>query len=191
MRTFIALDIDPPIIKKIARLQEILRSQLPHLNWTDPAKIHLTIQFLGEIAEAQVAEISSRLDEIVRDSPAPAFEVAGVGAFPPHGKVNVVWVGIRDAAGALAKLHGRCESAMELLGFEKEDRRYNPHLTLARCRSPKDAEKIRKRLEQHKDFVAGGQTANDLVLYKSTLTSAGSIYEPLWRGPFAPHAPLT
>ncbi|HPP05998.1 MAG TPA: 2'-5' RNA ligase family protein, partial [Syntrophorhabdaceae bacterium] len=62
------------------------------------------------------------------------------------------------------------------LGFEKESRLFKPHITLGRIRTPMPLlERFIPRMEE-KTFKV-----EDLVLFKSTLTNKGAIYDPIWK----------
>jgi len=184
MRTFIAVDFDEPVRKRLAALQDRLRAHGAALRWTDPARIHLTIRFLGEIDPAQVEPIQHALDGLVAGIPPFELNVAGTGAFPPSSPVRVVWVGITDPSGKLAACHHAVETALEALGFPRENRPFSPHLTLARSRDPRKARSIRQPLADAAGFDAGPQSIRRLTFYQSTLTPKGPIYEPLSRHAF-------
>ncbi|MCG8404925.1 MAG: RNA 2',3'-cyclic phosphodiesterase [Phycisphaerales bacterium] len=176
MRAFIAIDLDDSIKRKLAALQQRLQQQTPDLRWVAPEKMHLTLKFLGDVSEQQVVPVSQALDELRDQCRSFVISIEELGMF---GAGKVVWAGIRDPDGQLARCHGLCEQFLESLGFSRENRLFQPHLTLARNRSPKNAAKIRQAIEQVSKFTAGTQHVSSLTFYQSTLTKRGPIYESM------------
>ncbi len=182
MRTFIAIDFDEGIRGRLAALQTRLKPRCPKVKWVDPRQIHLTLKFLGEIAEGRVAAISEALGTLARECRPFEVKVEELGCFPPGGGgVDVLWVGLKDPSEQLAKCQAKCEDLIEPLGFPRERRRFSPHLTLARNRDRANGPKIRAALAAEPPVVVGIQTVAGLTFYHSTLTPQGPIYKALSR----------
>jgi 2'-5' RNA ligase len=184
MRTFIALDFDQAILDRLDDLQNRLQPRCPKMKWVDPSKMHLTLKFLGEINDPQIAPISHALDQLTGQCQPFDITVENLGTFKPAGPVSVVWVGIQDPTGRLAKCQSHCEESVEPLGFPAEKRRFSPHLTLARNKLPQNSRQIRSALDLEPPFQAGVQTVTGLTFYQSTLTPRGPLYNALSRHPF-------
>lgn len=182
MRTFVAIDFDDVIKRRLNVLQERLRRRLPDLRWVDTDRMHLTLKFLGEIGEQQALSTSTALSELAVNLQPFDISVEELGTF---GTGKVLWVGVRDIDGHLAQCHAKCEELLFPLGFENENRPFRPHLTLARNRSPKHAAKIREAIERESKFTAGTQHVSSLTFYQSTLTKRGPIYAVLSRHRFS------
>lgn len=176
MRAFIAIDFDSLIKDKLAELQRRLRAGPVRLRWTDPTQVHLTVKFLGDVATEQVVSIRAALDAVARATGPFEVGVGKVGTFPPGGRPRVVWVGVEPLDGGLMDCRDAVEAAISPLGFPTEARRYEPHLTLARCPEPSPAKEIFAALATHRSFAAGTQKVDRLVLYESTLTPHGPRY---------------
>ncbi|MCZ6816784.1 MAG: RNA 2',3'-cyclic phosphodiesterase [Planctomycetota bacterium] len=181
MRTFVAIDLDDTVERRIAALQRKLQQHCPEsgIRWTDPGKIHITLKFLGETSDEQVARISRALDEVA--ATCRAFDVGfrGIGTFPPSGSVRVLWLGIEDIDGALADCQSRCEEWIGPIGFPPENRKFAPHLTLARNKNPKNSDRVRAAMAQCESTERLVQSVEKLVFYHSTLTGQGPMYEAL------------
>lgn len=181
MRTFIAIDLNEHIQRDLARLIDRLRPDCPKLNWVRAGHIHLTIQFLGEIAPEQITIVSGALATLASQCKPFDIEVSGVGTFPSTGPVRVIWVGVKDESGALHACQALCESHLIPLGFPRENRPFSAHLTIARNKTPAASADIRRALETTGNFSAGTQAVDGVTLYESTLSPNGSIYLPLSR----------
>jgi len=179
MRTFVAVDFTDAIKSQFGALQDRLKPRCPQLKWVSPQQMHLTLKFLGEIDEQQVADIRKALDVLAGQCRPMDITVEQIGTFRPAGPVNVIWVGLHDATGHLAQCHAACEKLLAPLGFPLEDRPFSPHLTLARNNSPANSPQIRTALAAEPPFCAGTQSVAGVTFYHSTLTPRGPIYEVL------------
>jgi RNA 2',3'-cyclic 3'-phosphodiesterase len=99
-----------------------------------PEKIHLTLKFLGDVAEGDLSRVMHAL-EPVRERHEP-FEVStsGFGAFPSERRARILWAGVGEGSGPLRALARDVEDVLEPAGFEREGRPYVPHLTIGRAR---------------------------------------------------------
>jgi len=184
-RTFIAIELPPPVRARIARHTNELRRQCPHAraSWTREDNLHLTLKFLGNISGANIASVSGALENAVRGFSSFDFVVARCGAFPPHGQPKVLWIGVNDASGDLQRLYENVESQCEQIRFPPEARAFRPHLTIARVRSAKGAREL-AQLHQAIDFEPATVDVQELLLMRSELSSHGSRYTALTRHRF-------
>jgi 2'-5' RNA ligase len=110
----------------VKRLPKVLPGkQVPPENW------HVTLCFLGQTAREQRDLFVASLRSVAFPS---AFRIGltGLGAFPNPGRAKVLWIGIDEGAPALVHLAGLVERAAISAGFAAEERRFHPHVTIAR-----------------------------------------------------------
>lgn len=176
MRLFIAIELPLEIKQGIARVQEQLRKSGADANWTRPEGIHLTLKFLGEVEEAKAAGIIEALNGACRGAGPLGLEIAGAGAFPNGKAPRVLWLGVTGDVVKLAALQASVEDAMANRGFEREERRFSPHLTLARIRFPKPRDNWPQKIESFRDVNLGGFEADHISLMKSELKREGAVY---------------
>jgi 2'-5' RNA ligase len=183
IRTFIAIELPEAVKGELMKLEASLKMKCPDVvKWVDPAGIHLTLKFLGDVAAGQVDEITLGMEEAVLGMTPLRLEVQGIGAFPNLNRVQVVWVGMRGELDRLAQLQRRIESNMEHLGFPKEERAFTPHLTLGRVRyyaGPEDRKKLGQVLSATVFPVSQPFTVEAVHIVKSQLTPKGAIYSIL------------
>lgn len=185
IRSFIAVELNEAIHKELTILENNLKSSQADVKWVEPTSIHLTLKFLGNINEEQLNQIKLILDNII--SPEKSFNIrlSGMGAFPKIGFPRVVWVGIKDGNEELSKIVDMLEAQLHRIGFPKENRPFSPHLTLGRLRSTKGKDKLIELLKNSSFESAIYETIDHITLFKSTLTSKGSIYTPLYKSTFS------
>jgi 2'-5' RNA ligase len=190
MRLFVAIAIPGDAAGELDELVAPLRPAWPGLRWTGLDAWHLTLAFLGEVDEALLPELSARLRKAASRHPRLTLGLAGAGAFPTAPRARVLWAGVYGAglaplAGTVA--HGARKAGV---GLVDSDRRYRPHLTLARCRAPLD---VRPLVERLAGFQGTPWQAEEIYLIRSRLgTRAGEQprYETLGSWPLrAPRAP--
>lgn len=185
MRTFIAIDLDDAVRRDLGRLIDRLRPKCGAIQWSSPEKIHLTLKFLGEIGDDAVVPICGALRMLAEQCRPFEVSIHGTGVFPAQGAARVVWAGVQDQSGDLARCRDLCEDLVAPLGFPTEHRPFTPHLTLARNRTPKLSTDIRLALQSEAEFSAGLQPVDRVTLYQSTMTPNGSIYRPLCKYEFS------
>ena len=175
----------------LARAQQALRAAAPHaaVRWTDPATIHLTVKFLGEVPADGIAAVSAAVAATGATSPPFEIAVGGLGAFPSLARPQVVWAGITAGGPPLAALAARIEAAVEPLGFAREARPFRGHLTIGRVRSPAGVRPLADAVEAACGLAFGTWTAREIVLFESRLGPRGARHEALGMHPLAGATP--
>lgn len=168
-RLFVAVDLPEPARRRVAEIPERI-GEVPGLRWVRPETLHLTLAFLGEVGADAIPGVTAALDALE----VSAFElrIAGGGQFPPSGPARVVWMGVE---GPLAGLASAVQDALVPLGFEREERPFEPHLTLGRAR--KLPVRIPAELLDFGDVAAW--TVDAITLFESDLRPEGPIYAAL------------
>jgi 2'-5' RNA ligase len=185
IRAFVALDLDAMSLRRVARVADRLRmgSGAPSATWTAPAKMHVTVKFMGSLPVDAVAPLGEALRALVDGQPAPAPSPLRLTAFPRASDARVVVVELDDASGAMAQLAEKVDKLASKHGVPKEERRFRPHVTLARLKLAYDA---RRWLRPELTEGAGDCRVTSLTLYRSDLGSEGSTYTVLARFDFTP-----
>lgn len=165
-RLFVA--IDPPLAIR-ERLAALCRG-LPGARWVEPEQLHLTLRFIGDVDGSVLTSVREALAEVRAE--ALSLQLEGIGFFPPRGNPRVVWVGIRKNE-PLLRLHHRIESVLVRAGLAPEERKYSPHITLARLKNT-PASRIGAYLAQHGLFSSEEFQVNEFLLYSSVLNSRGA-----------------
>lgn len=178
MRCFIAIDMPDDIKKSVFELINGVDYKVKGIKWVPPENIHLTLKFLGEIKEEQLKEIKSRLDFISSNHKEFDIIISKIGGFPSLKNPNVLWIGI-DHSEELCRLYEDIANAMFDLGFEKEDRKFSPHLTIARIKDKKNIDPIIKSLITLKDKSFGSVKVQEILLMKSVLKPTGAEYSKI------------
>ncbi len=178
MRAFIAVDIeDPALVSRLVSIRDAFVATGAPMKPVEDQNLHITLRFLGEIPVSMV-------DEVHRVMSSVAFRrfrirIAGVGAFPTVSRPRVIWVGVREGAEELARIHDEIERGLRRLGFRPEREEFVPHITLARIKGSRNLDRVVKLLNQYADVEVGEMTVEVIRLKQSILTRSGPIYRTL------------
>ncbi|MCX5843895.1 MAG: RNA 2',3'-cyclic phosphodiesterase [Deltaproteobacteria bacterium] len=185
IRSFLAVDPPREIIDAIGMIQDRLRKNIQgYIRWVRPQGIHLTLKFFGAISESDVANISLVAENTTSNISPFTLGIKRVGAFPDVKRPRVLWLGMDGDVDTLIRLQKEVDAELQKYGFEKEDRTFRPHLTLARIKDPRGLIGLAKIMEKRENYEAGSFSAAGLNLFKSDLTPKGAVYTKLAYFPF-------
>lgn len=173
IRTFIAVRVEPSTaLREVhGELKQLGKAIKP----VEFAGMHITLKFLGGTDSDLVPLILDGIRESTASESPFTVNLRGLGAFPNKRRPSVVWAGIENGE-VLAGIAERLETTVEPLGFARETRPYNPHLTLARIRNrpPPGLEEL---FEQHAATEFGTVNVDAVKLYQSVLSPTGARYK--------------
>jgi RNA 2',3'-cyclic 3'-phosphodiesterase len=180
-RTFIALEMNEAQQRHLAEVIRRMSAQLPSVRWVNPAGIHLTLAFLGEMTDEQLGGVMHAVERAARQSKAFSYRLSRLGFFGSPRQPRVIWMGIDEPTGALAHLHRVLNRELDRRGFEVDKRPFSPHLTLARVRDPLSADELQKLQTiltgKQEGFVAtDAYMVEHLYVMKSELARDGAHY---------------
>jgi len=179
IRAFVAVNLDPGLKESVAVVQERLKAARADVGWVKPENLHLTLKFLGQVADASVQAIAEAIESAASGYGAFRLAFAGVGAFPQPRSARVVWVGIREGGEGLVGLQARLAAELQPLGFPPETRPFAPHLTLGRVRGPGRREQLAQVLTSLPAEPLGEMVLDRIELMKSDLRPDGARYSIL------------
>lgn len=154
------------------------------VRWQDADKLHVTLRFIGEVDGARAEDLAAALGS-VRAAPFD-LQVAGVGSFARsrrgEKRPHALWAALEPSEGLLA-LQQKVERACEAAGIPREERRFTPHITLARLNS--GSGDLSAWLAAHARLRSAAWRVESFALFESTLTGHGSEYEQIVTYPLA------
>ena len=181
---FVAIELPEFIKDALSRLQaETRKTDIP-ARWTKAGNIHLTLKFLGDTAASRLGEIERGLAAAVAGVSPISLKASGLSVFPGVKRARVLWTGVSGETDKLAILKKQVEDNLSPIGFEKEERRFVAHLTLARFKGRVKPENLVSVITRCGDFVTESFSADSLCLFESRLTPKGAVYNCLQVHPF-------
>ena len=203
MRAFLAITPDDDTLAAIAEVQQRCRDSVDvsapraRVSWARRDALHLTVRFFAEIEAEPAIALRDRVSEQMPVGSPVDIPLARLGGFPRLAAPRVVWIGPPDgwmdsADGTrLTTIAQAIDRACDSLGLPAEDRRWSPHITLARV---KDGERAVGNGVRGSGYLASNRPlrADRVTLYKSDLDPTGVRHTELWTVPFSilpPHRP--
>ena len=180
MRSFIAIAVPESVLRSCEEIMARLKELNLHGRFARTQSLHLTLHFLGNIDEDQIAGIAQVLEQAGKEVTPFDLEMAQLGVFPHLANPRVVWIGV-EPVDAIMKLQSKIQQGLEPLGFPQENRDFHPHLTLLRLKSRKNLHQLAQYIETEGPGVrAGVIQAEQIHLYQSILKPQGAEYLKLF-----------
>ena len=172
IRSFVALPVPARQREQLAAYLAACSLVEPGLSWVPAENLHLTLRFLG----SRTPEVLEALDAQLKDLRWPSFDlgVAGLSTFGGK-RARLVWLGLEVGLAAALALAGEVERRCQAIGVAPEERRFRPHVTLARARDRRGIEVPELPPAPRLPIW----TADRLVLFRSRLGSGPARYEEL------------
>ncbi|MGH1362720.1 MAG: RNA 2',3'-cyclic phosphodiesterase [Calditrichia bacterium] len=176
MRLFIAIKIPPRVESALGKLINELRAVPSPARWVRPESTHITLKFLGDVEAAQQKQLYEALEQIASRSQPFELSTGTGGAFPNLKNPAVLWIGL-DGAGltSLKQLQNGIETTCYDVGFPREKRRYNPHLTLCRIKGQQNLQQLLQTF-QNMSLQRFLIPVDEIHLMQSKLSPKGAVY---------------
>lgn len=178
LRCFVAIEVPEPIKQDIGNLIEIFKKHSVDVKWVGNKNIHLTLKFLGKTPEDLLPRINESLRKVAISYEPLYIKICKAGVFPNRKYPRVIWIGIEDSE-TIGRLQRDIENSMALLGFQREERVFHPHLTVGRVLSQRGMEPLMNELDSYKEKDFGVIEATNIKLMSSELKPTGAQYHCL------------
>ncbi len=184
IRSFVALPATTTVRERLTEIQQELIQTLPDVKWDSPEKFHITLKFLGNVEPQLLEKLIVALRPVATQLPAFELIYQDVGAFPSITRPRVIWIGT-SPNDALLSLQRQVEETCARFGFPKEDRAFHPHITLGRVKSSRNIHRLTDKLKST-TLEPTHSRCTELLVMRSDLRPAGSVYSVLKSIPFKP-----
>jgi 2'-5' RNA ligase len=154
-------------------------------NWTPTPNFHVTMNFLGETAIADIPRLISLIETVASEHAPLITSLRGMGAFPDERHMRVLWIGVHKSR-SLSSLHEHMREALVANGFTQEERAYVPHLTIGRLRKSRAGGDL---LSPYVRTSFGDVDVKSVVLFESIMHGARPAYPILHRCDLSGEAP--
>ncbi|MCA9838941.1 MAG: RNA 2',3'-cyclic phosphodiesterase [Trueperaceae bacterium] len=179
MRLFLALELSQDVKTQLQKQQDYLKKALEPswFRFANSQNLHLTLIFLGEIAETKLSGIKQSMAFACRKQTSFWLSTDQLGAFPSLHRPSVIWTGVSGELEPLKNLQHRL--SQQLTNLYQKEKAYHPHLTLARVKSFGKNQQIAEILSEAPQFQAVSWQLSQVHLYESKLKAEGSQYQIL------------
>lgn len=178
MRLFYAIDTTPELKRQMEEVRLKLIESDADVKWEPKEKYHITIKFLGETEEKIFPYVEKCLNEVGEKFSAFQIKYKSLGFFPNQKQPRVVWIGTEIATQEIFEIKNYLDESLKIYGFEVENRKFHPHITLGRIRSMRNVKNLISIAENLK-FEAEPIMCGEIILMQSILKPTGSEYKIL------------
>lgn len=177
MRTFIAIDVEDKIKKKLSFHVEQFQRLSQGVKWVSEEGMHLTLKFLGEIEVSRANKVENVLRTVCSQCKPFPLVLKGTGYFPQDRRYpRVLWIGVEEQQNLMV-LQEKIEIELEKEGFPREERKFHPHLTMGRVKFPSGIHRILEELERLKSENFGAMVVKKITFFQSLLKPSGAEYK--------------
>ena len=180
MRSFFAFEIPDVVKNELESLLKPTRQLFLPMRWVDINNTHLTLLFLGDVEQKAIDLVKPKVEAICSKRNSFNLAVEGGGLFGTKKRPKVLWAGISGLPEDIDIFKNTIEKQFEPFGIKPEERPFKPHLTLGRFKDRPDEKAILKCLTEFKNFRSSVFNVNELVLFKSDLSSKGATYTKIF-----------
>ena len=178
IRTFLAVPLPNEVKGKKNMFFSTIDQSKVQINWIKSQNLHLTLKFIGYTPENMFGEMVSELSEIFKNQKPFSISVKDTGCFPSPERPSALWMGIDGNTNPLKNLVLNIENTMEKLGFPRADKKFYPHITIARIKYPqKLTPDIQIFLKSHYDPI--DLTIDRVQFLASELLKTGALYSTI------------
>ncbi|MBC8134559.1 MAG: RNA 2',3'-cyclic phosphodiesterase [Fibrella sp.] len=177
MRLFTCLPIAPDVRDSIAAVQTRLIATGANIRWVEPENFHLTVSFIGDIADPSLLpEIATACQSVAAETAPFRFRVAGVSVFPKRGEViKTVLLTVTEGVEPWKELVHRSEPWLSPFGAKREGG-LAAHVTLGRVKGGENLPELKAAITREAKTDCGEQVADRIILMESVLNLATAAY---------------
>lgn len=174
IRAFIAVELSAEVKAVLHEVASTLEKEVAPgvVKWVQPERMHLTFRFLGDTPLEKLDDLSAALDRVALAHEPFSLTLDSLGCFPNERRPRVIWVGVQGDVTDAIRLRGSLDEALQELGWDREDRAFQPHLTLGRVKDPR----AKVRLPWGRRVAAATSAVREVVLFESKLRADGPLY---------------
>jgi 2'-5' RNA ligase len=181
MRLFIGVELSEDIVGELKNEVAYLRSHFPNIRWVRPFNFHITLKFFGNVEEKHIPDICTSMDNTAENISGFSVSVENIHCLPNLKRVRTICAGCEAGRIELANLHAKLDMNLSSIGFEKDKRKFLPHITLGRVKTPKDAWGLEEIINDAPEIHFGITDIESMTLFMSELKKTGAEYSPMHR----------
>ncbi len=178
MRLFIAIDPPREMRTCLNLLARGLAEDVPCVRPVTAENLHLTLHFLGDVADDDVSLVSDAVVRVAAEHSPCAAKVCSVGSFGRRAAPSILWAGVEGVDGLL-RIQSSLGGELRKAQVACDDRSFIPHITIARVRAGRRVRRLAPLIDTYADMDFGILHIESIALVKSTLTPEGASYETL------------
>lgn len=174
IRAFIAIPLPSNVQALLGEVSQSWAETLPEssVRWVKPHLMHITLRFLGDTDIRVFPDLMAALDKATALGKGFKLKLGQPGCFPNEKRPRVIWVGLQGELGAAQSLKQEIDEALVPLGWELENRPFQPHLTVGRVKDSRKVQGYKWRADIEPLMIP----VQAVQLIESQLQRTGPVY---------------
>lgn len=175
MRIFVALELPEAFTAGLsAAIAAMQRKSRGGINWVKPENLHITLNFIGDMPDNQVADFANDLAELFALQSPKSLQAEGYEIFPAKAP-RLVWLKLSGCEDELSKLNRKVLKLAWNYGVDADPKALKLHITLGRIKVAQSADF--ERFAMSFPLTQKGVIVDTIRLYQSTLRPEGATYK--------------
>ena len=174
-RVFVGIDLSCQFTKLIPMLKTTIEDKHGDIRWVSGRNLHLTLSFLGNIADNKIQPLIKALKEI-ENLKKIDISVNSTGVFPNVENPRVFWLGVDEGYDAIADIQSITDEISTEFKENQREEKFIPHVTIARITNKKKTIKLDVSTFLNTVYSPIEFVINKVYLYESKLTQDGPRY---------------
>ncbi len=173
-RLFIGIKLADEICNYFYNLTLKLSSENINIKPVPEQNIHITLKFLGNIKKDEIDKICKTISSSLKSKSDFKFNIGNsLDGFPEFSSSRILYGVIREGSKKIEELYYAIENSLAGIGLEKDIRKFIPHITIARMKSPVNFAVLTANI-QLKEFK--NNICDKVILFESILSRRGPDY---------------
>ena len=136
-RIFIAFNIPDDFKREISLVTQELAKNNDHIRWVEPEIMHITLFFLGELNEEEIARARLAMQSLANKFKSFVFGCGKAGAFPNYRRPRVIFLEcVQKNGNSVLKFQKLLGDQLRQNGIAADNRPWRAHITLGRVKDP-------------------------------------------------------
>jgi len=176
-RLFIAIELPQKLRQYFYNIVLSMSNKNHEIRAIVPDNIHLTLKFLGNTNISRISKIARAISSVSVSFPKFSFNTGDrMAAFPGLKSARIIFVPVEEGSEKIIQFYGKLEDSLSKIKIRREQRKFIPHLTVARIRSMVD---LREEINNIDISPQKNIECTHLTLFESVLKRSGSEYKVL------------
>jgi 2'-5' RNA ligase len=131
MRIFIGLSLNQEQKSYLKKVQDVVKLTTLKGTFTHFNNFHITLKYIGHVTSSDIDNLMDIMDKVSSNMDSFSLKIGDFGAFTRKNS-SIIWIGITKGSSSLSRLYQKIEAKCVESGFEPDNRKYKPHITLGK-----------------------------------------------------------
>ena len=185
IRTFVAIELNEVAHRAAEEMSRYIGLEnFIGINLVKPENMHITLKFLGYIDPNNLNSIITKISSVAKTHKPFKLKLTEVGCSPNSASPRVLWISGTNHDEVILSIKRELEKELDSLGYPKDHRDFDPHMTIARIKHFASKTSIQKAiclLSTLPTNICMNVDVHSISLIQSALTKPHATYNTLAR----------